>query len=292
MGAIIPPSVNGTLAGSTDNLVLYGKSGQIKQSSSLSFNDTTGILSIGDTSSVYSNLTTDTSGRLNIAPSGSKTGFNTVTVPTAQVHLDAGTATANTAPLKLTSGTNLTTPESGAIEYDGTNLYFTDSGAIRRTIVGVAMTQTLTNKTLTAPVINVGSDATGDMYYRNAGVYTRLPIGTTSQSLQVVSGTPAWVTNPLQTTRIVTASGTVSVTSADQIVVVNKTVGAATTVNLPSAPTTGLSFVIKDGKGDASTNNITITPAAGTIDGLSTYVMTSNYQAIKLVYNGNEWNII
>jgi len=41
------------------------------------------------------------------------------------VNLKAGTATAGTAPLKFTSGTNLSTTEAGAIEFDGTHLYFT-----------------------------------------------------------------------------------------------------------------------------------------------------------------------
>jgi hypothetical protein len=53
--------------------------------------------------------------------------------PTAYLHLKAGTATAGTAPIKLTSGTNLTTPENGTLEYDGTNLYFT-TGGVRKTI--------------------------------------------------------------------------------------------------------------------------------------------------------------
>ncbi len=48
-----------------------------------------------------------------------------ITTPTARFNIAAGTATANTAPLKFTSGTNLTTPESGAMEYDGSKLYFT-----------------------------------------------------------------------------------------------------------------------------------------------------------------------
>jgi hypothetical protein len=52
--------------------------------------------------------------------------------PTALLHLKAGTATANTAPLKLTAGTNLTTPENGAIEFDGTNIYIT-VGGVRKT---------------------------------------------------------------------------------------------------------------------------------------------------------------
>jgi hypothetical protein len=55
------------------------------------------------------------------------------TSPSAALHLPAGTATANTAPLKLTSGVNLTTPENGAFEFDGTNLYFT-VGGVRKTV--------------------------------------------------------------------------------------------------------------------------------------------------------------
>ncbi|MCC6277610.1 MAG: hypothetical protein IT289_06830 [Oligoflexia bacterium] len=43
---------------------------------------------------------------------------------TAKLHLPAGTGAARTAPLKLTSGTNLAAIEDGAMEYDGTNLYY------------------------------------------------------------------------------------------------------------------------------------------------------------------------
>jgi len=51
--------------------------------------------------------------------------------PTAALQLQAGTSAAGTAPLKLTSsGTAvlLTTPETGAIEFDGTHLYCTIGG--------------------------------------------------------------------------------------------------------------------------------------------------------------------
>lgn len=53
-------------------------------------------------------------------------GIGTAT-PTAVLHLKAGTATASTAPLKFTSGTNLTTAEAGAMEFNGTNLLFSPS---------------------------------------------------------------------------------------------------------------------------------------------------------------------
>jgi len=56
-------------------------------------------------------------------------------------------------------------------------------------------TQTLTNKTLTSPVINVGGDATGDIYYRSSLMsFARLGIGSTGQVLTTVSGLPAWAT--------------------------------------------------------------------------------------------------
>jgi hypothetical protein len=68
-----------------------------------------------------------------------KVGIGMTSAPTARFHLPAGTATANTAPLKLTSGTSLTTPEAGAVEFDGTN-YFATSSTTRYTLA-----KTLTN---------------------------------------------------------------------------------------------------------------------------------------------------
>lgn len=53
---------------------------------------------------------------------GGNVGIGT-TSPTAVVHIKAGTATASTAPLKFTAGTVNTTPEAGAIEFNGTDLF-------------------------------------------------------------------------------------------------------------------------------------------------------------------------
>jgi len=57
-----------------------------------------------------------------------------ITAATAYLHLPAGTATAGTAPLKLTSGTLLSVVENGAIEFDGSHLYITIGGT-RLTII-------------------------------------------------------------------------------------------------------------------------------------------------------------
>lgn len=68
--------------------------------------------------------------------------------PTAYFHIGAGTATANTAPLKFTSGTNLTTAEAGAFEYNGTNLFFSPSTTRMSVFVG--------NDGATAPTTTAG----------------------------------------------------------------------------------------------------------------------------------------
>lgn len=57
-----------------------------------------------------------------------------VASPTAILHLKAGTATANTAPLKFSSGTLLTTAEAGAVEFLTDAYYGTiTTGAARKT---------------------------------------------------------------------------------------------------------------------------------------------------------------
>lgn len=62
-------------------------------------------------------------------------GFNG---PQARLHLPGGAAGAGLAPLKINSGALLTIPEIGAIEFDGTNLYFTTSAGVRKTLATAA----------------------------------------------------------------------------------------------------------------------------------------------------------
>ena len=91
--------------------------------------------------------------------------------------------------------------------------------------VGKTTTQTLTNKTLTAPQINMNSDATGDMLYRaSSGSTTRLPIGTSGQILNVDgTGIPAWVANPSAANASTTVKGVVEIATTAEI-----TAGTAT----------------------------------------------------------------
>ncbi len=81
--------------------------------------------------------------------------------PTASLHLRSSDGSANTAPLKLTEGTILSTPEKGAIEFANSHLYFTSTTSTREQLFkGFSDTET----------INFGTIAAGNMQERNVTI--------------------------------------------------------------------------------------------------------------------------
>lgn len=64
------------------------------------------------------------------------------------------------------------------------------------------------------------------------------------------------------------------------------------TITLPLG-TLGKVFVIKDAVGDAYTLPITVVGTGGeTIDGISTYILDTDWGSISIIYNGIEWNVV
>jgi hypothetical protein len=101
--------------------------------------------------------------RLRIEPLGN-IGVGTTT-PSAFLHLRAGTATVP--PLKLTSATNLPSPQAGAVEFDGSNLYFTTNGNVRKTLATSSGATSIqpTAGSASAPSYSFDSDT-------NTGIYS------------------------------------------------------------------------------------------------------------------------
>ncbi len=100
------------------------------------------------------------------------------------VTIRAGTTTA--APLTLTSGSLLSTPAIGAIEFNNDTLYFTKTtGATRMQLVTDTATQILTNKTLTTPKISQINDTNGN---------EALILGATASAVNEISITNAATT--------------------------------------------------------------------------------------------------
>jgi len=105
-----------------------------------------------------------------------------LTQPTAYLHFPAGTASAGTAPIKLTSGTNNTTAETGAIEYNGTNLFFTRTGTTRESVlVGNAGAAAPTTGTWATPTNYYGANITNALGTPNS--WASIVIGGTTYKI-------------------------------------------------------------------------------------------------------------
>ena len=109
----------------TNGVFIAGRGGLLSEASAglaISAYNAAGVIAFSS-GGVAERMRLDASGRLGIGQSS----------PTAFLHLPAGTATANTASLKIPVGTLLSTPEDGAVERDATDLYI-DSASIRYVI--------------------------------------------------------------------------------------------------------------------------------------------------------------
>lgn len=83
-----------------------------------------------------------------------------------------------------------------------------------------------------------------------------------------------------------------TVLGTDEVVSYEVPGPVAVAVALP-AGVTGQVFYLKDGLGLAApATPITITPAAGTIDGAATATINAPYGSLTLVYSGVEWKIL
>lgn len=83
-----------------------------------------------------------------------------IDTPTSFLHLKAGTTTANTSPMKFEDGVLMTTPEHGAVEFDGSNIWTTISGVRAKNIFSSNNLSAL-SATTSAQLAGVISDETG-----------------------------------------------------------------------------------------------------------------------------------
>jgi hypothetical protein len=157
-------------------------------------------------------------------------------------------------------------------------------------IFSSALVSQLANGDATTPTHSFINDTNTGMYRVDADVLGWTCGGT----LRAYLSSSQFVTTAgrITGTRVHTAAGAVTVAVTDDVVIVNKSSSETTTANLPGSPSTGQRHTIKDGKGDCATYPITVTPAAGNIDGSATFVMATPYASCTLIYNGTQWNVI
>lgn len=120
-----------------------------------------------------------------------------------------------------------------------------------------------------------------------AGI-TVTPTTATGATTLTISATGPDILN----VRIAVATPVTVVAATDEVVSVEVPGPVAVAVNLP-AGVTGQVFYIKDGLGLAApATPITITPAAGTIDGAATATINAPFGSLTLVYSGVEWKLL
>ncbi len=134
-----------------------------------------------------------------------------------KVTIQPGTTASGTAPLKFTSGSLMTTPEAGAVEFYNDAAYFTvTTGTTRKKIA----------------LYDDSAGATGDLYYRNAsGLFARLAVGTDGKTLRASGGVPAWGDDTVATS---TKTSNYTITGTDVVIFANATSGNVT-ITLPAA---------------------------------------------------------
>jgi hypothetical protein len=206
--------------------------------------------------------------------------------PTSLFHLKAGTATL--APLKFTSGASLTTASAGAMEYDGTSLFFTPS-TVRKTILFNDFTNIAAGSTLAA--INGGTGqttlATGDLLYASAAnTFAKRTIGTTGQVLTVVGGIPAWATPA--------AGGITSVFGRTGIVVA--AANDYTFAQIGAKPTTLAGYGITDAAALSHTHAIDVLSNVTIATPVNNQVLTYNSTSAKwenkaAIAGGSGWGL-
>lgn len=190
-----------------------------------------------------------------------------------------GTATAGTAPLKFQSGSPLTTPEAGAVEFSNDSLF---------------VTQTTSTTRKTVAMYDDNSGATGDLHYRDAsGYFVRLPIGASTNVLSVSAGLPAWVapTSGGGASGLTPVSATISTaTTASNTAGVYYVyfVAAVTTLTLPTAVSSANLYTVKN----TSTGTVTVaTTSSQTIDGSTTITLVP-YQSVDILSDNTNWQLI
>lgn len=93
--------------------------------------------------------------------------------------------------------------------------------------------------------------------------------------------------------RLIVAGASTTMTAADfEVCIDTAAIAAAHAVTLPPNPVPGQTVLVSDGTGSCATYNITVSPAAGLINGAANQVMVANYQKVLFRYSGTKWNII
>lgn len=221
---------------------------------------------------------------------------------------DLGTANPTANTIIMEGGTNIDTSASGNIvTFNATMSYTTlsfesDSGTANPSVGNIIKILGGTNATTSATsnevTVNASMDFSGLSFSTNSG--TANP---TAGVIQIVGGTGITVTGTGNTVTVgetgshftytpIDATDSPYDATDDEYISVDTSTGAVT-VRLPDVAALVSTFIIKDRTGNASTGNITVTTVSGAtnIDGATTFVMNTDFEAVNILGNGSTYEV-
>lgn len=135
----------------------------------------------------------------------------------------------------------------------------------------------------------ISDTATSTPVWRNITAGANVTITNGANSITINANTGSETVNY---TGINNTNSPYTVLATDYAIGADSTAGVIS-ILLPNAPATGRIFVVKDLAGTAGTNNITVTTVGGAvnIDGATSFVMNTNYEAANLLFNGTSYLI-
>jgi hypothetical protein len=319
-GALILTSGTGTTVAGDTRLQTGGVDKVIVHPTFTEFRDTAEAVRVTPVSAGTTQITfasTVTAASINHTTTGGATGANL----TIQAQ-NAATTGGNTV---ITSGTGATAGnvqiQTGAVDKIIVRPTFTEfrdtAEAVRITPVSAGTTSVEFATTVTAARIfqtdlttasgtgaaltvqaqnETGATSTGGALNLTSGT------GTTTHgavNLQVGGTTTASVvTNKFvfnrgrrrNVTQISSGGGTYAVLATDDLIAIT-TLAAPFQINLPTTPTLGDTYEVKDTTGNAGASTVTVSGNGANIDGSTTFLLTSAYAAATFTYTGAQWSV-
>lgn len=261
--AVVPSSLAAKLGDQTANSISYGTgtTTAIGWTSAL----TDGQIAIGATGGIPA--------AANITSSG---GSITITNGTNSINLETDDSHATSFPTD--AGTAV--PVAGALTEAGGNLINTSGAG-----------STVTINADDSVAASVGTDSGTVTPASNAFSIVGTGSVTTSGSGTTVT-IDGGAFNKYNVTLLDSGDSPYTVVSTDHYLSCDVSAGTLT-IDLPDAPDTGTFYIVKDSGGDAGTNNITVTTTGGavTIDGSTTFVMNTAYEASNFIFNGTSYEV-
>lgn len=156
---------------------------------------------------------------------------------------------------------------------------------------------------LVGPLLNITQITSGSqtsatnqaLLYNSAGTVTlqghvghSLVANTTTVASTITS---KFITNVGRRVNTVVTTTNLGVSAGTEVIIVGA-ISSSVTITLPSGPTAGDTYTVKDQLGNAATNNIIVSGNGNNIDGETSYTMNANYQSITVVFANGTWSII